>query len=628
MNWLHLSDIHFNPEGDSGESTYLRSQLSEFLKKKNFQVDKIIITGDLRDASCQDDSEESAKEVVKYIKGIAKDVGVERIDNIILVPGNHDLSRNYDGRQEIICNNKRDYRSNEGDFNKLDVLVDSFVFYKRVLMEIYGEDETNNLFENVYKINPHKYNMFKHVNVLQMNTELLAGEIVTDSLGNERVNDEGSLVVGSKYIINALMNLKHNNKPVIVVGHRGLEQLNSEEKRKILKLFKDYNVCLYLCGHSHDLWCDETYEIPHVTVGCIKQANGVKAGFSYGVVDENENSITINAYSWDNNCWSEYSHFSKFGNTLKIDLEDKILIDDEFDNKIKIIIDGRVRNFNCKVDDINFGVEKSQYISVVSGDLKCTLRNNSYSRYIKMGHTFILSDDVWKIIGVDKTKKSVTILTCQREFKGADDDFESGIAKTKSISNFAIEMVAKIKDIGISQEIVVKPIIFKDQKHFEADLILKSSDENIIDVQDNIIKGVSIGETEISIFWSEDEEIAETFKLSVIEEKSTNISYRLYKSNDEGKTKHYKDFVAYSYEDTITYGVEKFNNSELVKDEVFKFSIIDLESGNDVLIEEELDMCIKLKAKSFKVGKSYFMEAVSCENNERLSIDFRAKGLW
>jgi len=48
----------------------------------------------------------------------------------------------------------------------------------------------------------------------------------------------------------------------------------------------DKDVCLYLCGHSHDLWCDESYRIPQVIVGCIKQSNGVKVGFSIGEFDE------------------------------------------------------------------------------------------------------------------------------------------------------------------------------------------------------------------------------------------------------------------------------------------------------------------------------------------------------
>ena len=91
MRWLHLSDIHFNPIKDEMDTLYLRMKLMEFLKEKNISVDKIFLTGDYRDASCQEGSDEAAKDIADYIFEIAGSVGVNNIEDILLVPGNHDL---------------------------------------------------------------------------------------------------------------------------------------------------------------------------------------------------------------------------------------------------------------------------------------------------------------------------------------------------------------------------------------------------------------------------------------------------------------------------------------------------------------------------------------------------------
>lgn len=40
-----------------------------------------------------------------------------------------------------------------------------------------------------------------------------------------------------------------------------------------------------------------------ITVGCIKQQDGVKVGFTIGEYSETNKSITIEAFSWENDRW-------------------------------------------------------------------------------------------------------------------------------------------------------------------------------------------------------------------------------------------------------------------------------------------------------------------------------------
>lgn len=113
MKWLHISDLHFNPVKDGTDTNYLREKLKDYLIEKRVQVDKLFLTGDFRDASRQDDTDENAEKVVQYLREIAEIVGIVDLQNVLFVPGNHDLDRYINNRQELICKTKRSYSTKE-----------------------------------------------------------------------------------------------------------------------------------------------------------------------------------------------------------------------------------------------------------------------------------------------------------------------------------------------------------------------------------------------------------------------------------------------------------------------------------------------------------------------------------
>lgn len=146
----------------------------------------------------------------------------------MLIPEKHDLQRNYLNRQAAIAKVKNEYNPSVGKFCDLDVLVDSFEFYRKVSEQIKGKDYTDNLFENIFKVNPHPFDILEDVSILLLNSEMLEGEVI----GKERVLDDGQLCVGIRYVLNSLSLLKTTKKPVIAMVHRGLDLLNSAERKK------------------------------------------------------------------------------------------------------------------------------------------------------------------------------------------------------------------------------------------------------------------------------------------------------------------------------------------------------------------------------------------------------------
>jgi predicted MPP superfamily phosphohydrolase len=628
MKWLHLSDLHFHPVQDGTDTNYLREKLKDFLIEKRVHVDKLFLTGDFRDASRQADSDENAKKAVQYILEISEIVEIVDYKNILCVPGNHDLDRYINNRQELICKTKRSYRTQEGTFENTSVLVEAFTFYKRVLNQLYGKEYTEHLFD-VYKANPHRICLYNDCNIMMMNTELFAGEIVTTGDGGKHENDAGTIIVGSNYVLSSLFDVKQTGNPTIVLGHRGLELFEATERRKLLSVFKDNNVCMYLCGHSHDLWYEEYGEIPQITVGCIKEANGVKAGFTIGEFCSGSNIIKVTAFTWDNNNWSDYSHFSKDGSTLLFDIyQNGLLSGSNFPLTIKIVIDGRVRQFNCRVPEngMTFGVEHSTMISVGTGDLVCIIRNNQYSDLITYNHKFILSKAIWKVIGIDTTTPGVTKITCKRELKGSYDDLESGISGINQIAKFKIELFVPIDSIGLNQQLKFTPYLIRDIEHIkDAKLCVSIANESVLAFDGINITGLSLGETDITVYWDDDKDICETFHVVVVSEPVKNIFYRVYKHDIKFNSKSYYDFSVITCND-VYFGIEKYVNCELTDiDEAFNFHIVSVKDGTVIPVNPESNCEIKVKTSCLETGGKYLL-TVSGEST--IQVEFKGMALF
>lgn len=46
MKWIHLSDIHFDPQSDGRNANQLRRKLIEYIKGCHIKADYLFITGD------------------------------------------------------------------------------------------------------------------------------------------------------------------------------------------------------------------------------------------------------------------------------------------------------------------------------------------------------------------------------------------------------------------------------------------------------------------------------------------------------------------------------------------------------------------------------------------------------
>lgn len=293
FRWVHISDLHFyNSKRD--DIREMKASLPKEFSKLN-DIDALFITGDLRFAKEYKDTDDD--KIVKYIQELADALKIS-LENVFLVPGNHDLDRG-NVREAVIqsLRNNNQYDPQKGYFEEdvLDSLKKGFKFFIKIDEQIHNESL---LFkdENVHSI----VNLEK-CNIILLNTAITAG--------ND--DDRGYLFLGSKYL-QGVLNKIDPAKPTIMIGHHGNSFINREENKYIQNKLKNANVHVYLCGHEHSI-TDETVwdNIIQYTAGCIwnsEKSENTTAGYYVGEIDEN-NVLHVNAYRWfaERIKWQEYS---------------------------------------------------------------------------------------------------------------------------------------------------------------------------------------------------------------------------------------------------------------------------------------------------------------------------------
>ena len=339
MRWLHISDVHYNPDMDGRSSAQLREQLPDYLSKLGICVDEVFITGDFRFARNQDDTDEVASSSVAFVRELAKSAGVVDPDHIHIVPGNHDLVRYKDAADKRKLSGiikSYSYEGGQFSYDDMDFLLKRFSFFKRVCSKLYSESSV--WADNLQPI--HTYRCFGSYSLLYLNTAIVCN----------KDEERGELILGNNALYLALKSIKaqNGNKPIIVLAHHALEYLSKREREIVEVLFRDYSVSLYLCGDAHEVWHRWINETLEITMGCIKLESGMQAAFSIGEMSP-DGYITVNTHSWDYRIggWGPYIQFNQ---TIKETLPKPSA--NAFEMQLPYYIDARVVGRDAIIDDV------------------------------------------------------------------------------------------------------------------------------------------------------------------------------------------------------------------------------------------------------------------------------------
>lgn len=283
LRWLHMSDIHFKGN-EQYETKRMRDSLIEELKKVSIEknIDLIFITGDLAYQGLGYD-----KDLEKFIQAILSSTGAT-LDNLFIVPGNHDLKRSQQ-RKFSLEGLRKDGVKLESD--TIETLEKGFALYKKFYKKIKKED-WNCIYKVINK---------GDINIILLNTAFTAG---TDS-------DEGNLNIHREEFYKAISELKSQENCInIVLGHHPIKCFKSRDQKIIQNNFDDYNIDFYLCGHIHKGGYDYDLNtgrlIPAYSCGSCMVDGYATVTFVIGDLDLDAKKVTLTYYKWllEEECWT------------------------------------------------------------------------------------------------------------------------------------------------------------------------------------------------------------------------------------------------------------------------------------------------------------------------------------
>lgn len=287
MKWLHLSDIHFNFKNFNSHA-----MREDFIKRisllsQNEPFTHLFLTGDILFKN-----NEADKETVEFIKNLIEILQLT-VDNIYIVPGNHDHNRDIVISQLATLPNQDDVTIDALDQSFRAQLLGAFSKFDTVYEEIFGssyraEDE-----------NPHSICTTDSISVIKLNTAWLD----TDSAAAP------PLRIGSRQL-QLLLSAADTDlqKTVnIAMGHHPLQALSVTEQSRILKLFQKHNIGIYFCGHSHKANINVYGSHDFIEIiapgGFVDNENYSVGGYVWGVIDTDTNFYKAEIYNWNNGKW-------------------------------------------------------------------------------------------------------------------------------------------------------------------------------------------------------------------------------------------------------------------------------------------------------------------------------------
>jgi len=213
LRWLHISDLHYEPQNAGFDTNEMLINLKKILRDDGCKpVDEVFFTGDFRFAKTQTvNFEVAARELYE----IANAVGVDSPEHIHIVPGNHDLER---GDLSILKQVIQQYNngtfegsviSNGSSIPCHNYLLSRLEFFSRVSAKLKNSiwtDIPNGLIHRAYD-----YGQYA---IVYLNTAVACGQD----------NERGTLLIGYNDLGKALKSIP-KGKPIIALGHHGLECL-------------------------------------------------------------------------------------------------------------------------------------------------------------------------------------------------------------------------------------------------------------------------------------------------------------------------------------------------------------------------------------------------------------------
>lgn len=241
VSWLHLSDLHLGKDNydEAVVIEKLLDDIQEQIKNNNIKLDFVFITGDLT-FSGQKEEFKFASEFISKLSSVCQIAK----EDIILVPGNHDVTRdNISDRTKKMRNNikkREDISRIIGNEKELEEYSAGLENYRDFLCENFEWARKIGNIPLSYTVNRKINNI--SVSVLALNTAWL-------SYGGG--NEKGQIILGERQVREALARVDNSQIIIVLMHHpfEWLEWFDVQDVQGMLERRTDF----ILNGHEHRL---------------------------------------------------------------------------------------------------------------------------------------------------------------------------------------------------------------------------------------------------------------------------------------------------------------------------------------------------------------------------------------
>ena len=310
IKWLHIADLHLNQNG--AETVRMRRKLIEYLRYNNITCEYVFCVGDLRSAPLGG----FANDTVPYLQEICQAVGTP-VNNLFLVPGNHDIYRDCPERMDSI---ERLYMKSRAGYKGYYNPSEGIIYTEDLINISKGKEDFENLITQLYqsiperinlytnKLNPHFIVETENLNILHLDSTLVY-----------MAEQENNLIIGTNILLRSLENL-NKNKITILLTHYSYDFLNRDEQNQIFTMLLDSNIKLWLAGHEHTSLVRQQRDLFYeCQCGNLLIENKSRSCVLIGELDLDNKTGTITAHAWNSpDGWSKYSYINPVGNKKDI----------------------------------------------------------------------------------------------------------------------------------------------------------------------------------------------------------------------------------------------------------------------------------------------------------------------
>lgn len=282
--------------------------------------------------------------------------------------------------------------------------------------------------------------------------------------------------------------------------------------------------------------------------------------------------------------------------------------------------DGEVKAFTSVIDTKALDIVTNQYITLPDGKILVTLPQNTDSNNIFLYQRFIIMGNAWKIIGIDKSKIGLIILTCQLdEFVEANDDRENEIADYKKyIHTYTIDITnGESADMDYRETTLQLEVSCTDNAVLvENPVVTYTSDNETVATvdSDGLITCHGTGQAVITVNYKN---ISDTFIVNGIEVIVDNYSIE-----------YVNPATSIKLGKTVIFTIKVLNNGVEVLDKPVTFNLRNEDESANVYatITGTTSNTVSVQATSTSsyIGKYFYLKCMLTEDNS-IFIEQRIK---